>query len=213
VLIAWLILSAGAAGAAADDLEQILQSSRLDASQQALVRGVFDEALEQGIPPSMLLPRLEEGLSKRVAAARLVGALRREAGFLVTARGILTDEAEVLLADEANWIRTANLLAGELAVEEIRALIRLSVPRPRDYRHATYLYVALLDWGLPREQARGLLKALMGSSIPGEQLSGVLELLAEGRRLRVPPEEVVERVRGVASRVKSVEELERLVLY
>jgi hypothetical protein len=213
LLWVWLILAAGGGAAAADDLDDALRASSLEATQQTAVHRLFDEAAAEGVPARMLLPRLEEGLAKGAPGERVLLALEREMGYLLEARQILTAEGEGLLREEASWARAANLLAGGLPPEEVGTLVRILRPRPRDFRPATYLYVALVDWGLPREQARSLLGALVGSALPGEEFGGVMELLARGRRLRIAPEEMVRRIRDSVGRARSLDELGTLVLY
>jgi hypothetical protein len=214
LLWALLILAViGPATAAADGLDDALRGSALDPAERAEVRRLFDEASSAGLPQHMLVPRLEEGLAKRVPVARILRALELEMGYLVQAREVLSAADEALLRDEGSWARTANLLAGGLTTREVSAVVRILRPRRRDFRPATYLYAALVEWGLPREQALALLEALVASDLPGEEFPGVVELLALGRRVRIPPEVMVDRIRDSIGRVHSLDELQRLVLY
>ncbi|MBN1837512.1 MAG: hypothetical protein JW820_16775 [Spirochaetales bacterium] len=208
-----LFLLLGVVPAVADELEDALQRGGFDPARRAAIHALFDQAAGQGIPPRLLLPRLEEGLAKRVSAGRLLGAIEREVDFLLAARRILREEAAAMARDEAAWARTANLLAGGLQDAEVRALVQIASARPRDFRAATYLYVALSEWRLPRETAVALLEALLGSELPGEEFGGIVGLLAEGRSARIPPERLVERVRRALPGVRSLDELKRMVLY
>jgi hypothetical protein len=196
-----------------EDLEELLQRGGLEPARREEVRALFAEAASQGVPQGLLLPRLEEGLAKRVPAGRLVRVIERELGFLLAARGILQEEAGALAREEAAWARTANLLAGGLPAREVRSLVRTAARRPRDFRESTYLYVALLEWGLPSEEARVLLEALLDSALPGAEFAGVVELLAAGRSARIPPGRLVERIREALPQSRSLEDLEKRVLY
>lgn len=209
----FFVLFGGVGPLAADELEDVLRRGALEPARREELRSLFDRAAGEGIPPQLLLPRLEEGLAKGVPPGRLLGAIEREVAFLITARQILKEEAAALGGDEASWARTANLLAGGLPEAEVRALARMASARPREYRAATYLYVALVDWGLPGAAAAELLEALLGSQLPGEEFGGIVELFVAGRSARVSPERLAERIRRALPRVRSLEDLKALVLY
>lgn len=195
----------------AQSLEAALARSRFSPEQQRAIAEQFREAALQGIPVSLLLPRLEEGIAKKVPAARLQEALRGQAGLLLEARALLvgTPGGEALLADPASWARTANLLAGALPAAEVRRLAGFCAKRPADYRQATSLYLSLVEWGLDRGKAQELLGALLDSRLPGESFPGVMEILVEGRRQRLAPEELVRRLLLQLPNTVSMEELKR----
>ena len=198
----------------AQSLETALARSRFPPEQQRAIEEQFREAALQGIPVSLLLPRLEEGIAKKVPAARLQEALRGQAGLLLEARALLvgTPGGEALLADPASWARTANLLAGALPAAEVRRLAGFCAKRPADYRQATSLYLSLVEWGLDRGKAQELLGALLDSRLPGESFPGVMEILVEGRRQRLAPEELVRRLLLHLPDTVSMEELKRRTL-
>ena len=198
----------------AQSLEAALARGRFSSEQQNALVEQFREAESQGIPVSLLLPRLEEGIAKKVPAARLQEALRRQASLLLEARTLLleTPGGEALLADPASWARTANLLSGALPAEEVRRLAGYCARRPADYRQATSLYLSLVEWGLDRGRAQELLGALLDSKLPGESLPVVMELLVEGRRQRLDPEELVRRLLLHLPQAASIEELRRRTL-
>ena len=198
----------------AQSLEAALARSRFSPEQQRAIEEQFREAALQGIPLSLLLPRLEEGIAKKVPAARLQEALRGQAGLLLEARALLvgTPGGEALLADPASWARTANLLAGALPAAEVRRLAGFCAKRPADYRQATSLYLSLVEWGLDRGKAQELLGALLDSRQPGESFPGVMEILVEGRRQRLAPEELVRRLLLHLSDTATMEELKRRTL-
>jgi len=198
----------------AQSLEAALARSRFSPEQQRAIEEQFREAALQGIPLSLLLPRLEEGIAKKVPAARLQEALRGQTGLLLEARALLvgTPGGEALLADPASWARTANLLAGALPAAEVRRLAGFCAKRPADYRQATSLYLSLVEWGLDRGKAQELLGALLDSRLPGESFPGVMEILVEGRRQRLAPEELVRRLLLHLPDTVSMEELKRRTL-
>jgi len=203
-----------AAPLAAQSLGEALDRGRFGPGERAAIEQQFREAGQQGIPVSLLLPRLEEGIAKRVPAPRLQEALRGQADLLLRARSLLTavPGAEVLLAEPASWARTANLLAGGLPADEVRLLAGDCLRRPADYRPATSLYLSLVEWGLERDQARQLLLALLDSRQAGDSFPGVMEILVEGRRQRLSAGELVRRLLLHLPGTTSMEELKRRIL-
>jgi len=198
----------------AQSLEAALARGRFPPEQQAVLAEQFRQAELQGIPVPLLLPRLEEGIAKKVPAARLEEALRRQARLLLEARALLveTPGGDALLSDPASWARTANLLSGALPAAEVRLLARYCARRPADYRPATSLYLSLVEWGLDRGRAQELLRALLDSRLSGESFPVVMEVLVEGRRQRLAPEELVRRLLLRLPEAASAEELKRRIL-
>jgi hypothetical protein len=211
VVLAGLLV---AAALPAQSLGDALARSQFSLEQRAAIEQQFREAEAQGISVSLLLPRLEEGIAKKVPAARLQEALRGQTGLLLQARTLLAGVpgAEALLADPASWARTANLLAGALPADEVRLLAGDCVRRPADYRPATSLYLSLVEWGLERGKARRVLQALLDSRHPGDSFPGVMEILVEGRRQRLAPEELVRRLLLHLPETASMGELKRRTL-
>jgi hypothetical protein len=212
-----LLILAGLLAAAllpAQSLEDVLARSRFSPEQKRAIEEQFREAELKGIPVSLLLPRVEEGIAKKVPAGRLQEALRGQAGLLLEARALLIEipGGEALLADLASWARTANLLAGALPAAEVRRLAVLCARRPADYRSATSLYLSLVEWGLDRGKAEELLGALLASRQTGESYPGVMEILMEGRRQRLAPEELVRRLLQYLPETATMEDLKRRTL-
>jgi len=197
----------------AQSVESALARSGYSEAQKDSIVTFFEETEDSDIPAELLLPKLEEGIAKGIPAPRVLGALRREAENLRRTRALMlrSDGGELLLADPASWARTANLLAVGVPEEEIGELIALCNRRIEGFRPATYLYVAVLEWGLAREPALDLIGALLASSIPPENYMGVMDLLASGRRRRIAPEELVQRIQRHLDHVNSIKELEKWI--
>jgi hypothetical protein len=198
----------------AQSLESVLSHSRYSPEVQAEVRRQFREAERQGIPVELLLPRLEEGIAKKVNAGRLLVALEREQDLLLQARGLLTelDGGARLLEDQASWARAANLLAAGYSAVEVEGLARASLSRAGDFRPAASLYVSLRGWGLSSSQALELVRGLLASPISGERFPGIMEIFIEGRRLRLPPEILVRRLLEQLPEARTIEELRQRCL-
>jgi len=212
--IAVLLIVSAAAAVQAQSLQSVLNKARFTAGERAAIEKQFQDAEAQGIPPGLLLPRLEEGTAKKVPAPRLLDALRREVERLLQARTLLEGFASGprLLADPAAWARTANLLAGGLSAEEVRELAALCAERPETFRPASALYVSLRQWGLDRSEAAALLRGLQAAGFPGDSFAGIMEILIKGRAQRVPPGALVGRLLEALPRTQDLDELERRVL-
>jgi hypothetical protein len=191
-------------------VESALARSGYTAVQKESIAAFFREVEDAGIPSEMLLPKLEEGIAKGVPAPRVLRALEREAENLVETRALLLGSAagERLLEDPASWARAANLLAVGVSEGEIEELVALCGGRCAGFRPASYLYVALREWGLDMEPALDLIGSLLASSIAADEYMGVMDLLAGGRRRRIPPEELIQRIRDNVKEASSIKELE-----
>lgn len=201
----------GPAALAADELSGALDRGRFPDSERRQIQEFFGQAAGAGIPEQMLLPRLQEAVAKAAPADRLLAALERERAFLVQARELLlsTEGGAAQLADPASWARTANLLNSGLPRQQVAALVRASARRPAEYRPATYLHVALLDWGLSAEAALPLVEAVLASPLAGRDFPAILDLLADGRARRLPLGQTLQRLAEELPRARSLQDLRR----
>lgn len=214
VIFSWLTIYPRAS-VFGDNIQSVLQKSGYSQSQREAINRVIVEAEKDGIPQELLLPRLEEGIAKKVAGEKMLEALRDDIRRLREAREILmeVEGGWTLIEDRSSWARTANLLAGGASPQEVKQIAASSRNRWKDYRSATYLFFSLIQWGLAREISLKLTMAVLQSSITGEEFPGILDLLVEGRRLRIQPETVAERIRNVLPEIKTLEELKEIVIY
>ncbi len=206
-----------------DTLEQMQKSSSYTEADTNGIRDAFTEAQRQGIPADQLLPRLEEGLAKQVPAARILEVLDREIQALTVSeqliRQVLGTQAEnILSAHPALLERTATLhMQGVSSYELTVLLLVFSEQEAEDrwerYRHGTMLHTALLQWGLERKESLAVVSAAARSAIPGAEYRGILDLIVQGVRLRVPPDQMVQRIITSAEEAGSLRDLERVVLY
>ena len=207
-----LFLFVGSLGSA-QTVDSVLGKSPYSESQKNEITAFFTRMEHAGIPSELLVPKLQEGIAKRVAAHRVLAVLETEAQNLGEARTLLLhmEGGQAVLSDRASWARTANLLSGGIPRDEIEALVDLCVARVGSYRPATYLYVALSEWGLDGQRASELIAALLTSSIPPDRYMGVMDLLVTGRRRRIAAEELVRRIQEHVGQVTRLEELEKWI--
>lgn len=215
VHIILLFLMAGALESFGGNVDSLLSKTSYSETQKKMISDLFSEALSEDVPVELLLPRLEEGIAKRVSGNLLLKVLQADFCRLKEARAIILETIEGMDINRETgvWARTANLLAKDISAEELKALVYSSRLRWQDYREATSLYVSLLKWGLDRESALAVTEALLAASIPRESFKGLIDIFVKGRRLRISPEELCGRIIGQIGRVDSLENLERRILY
>ncbi|MBN1685380.1 MAG: hypothetical protein JW852_01940 [Spirochaetales bacterium] len=195
-------------------LENALKESRYSTDERNDIERVFEEASRSGIGGGLLLPRVQEAKAKRVPAERLITALQQEIDRLENARDMLLDSgnAEALVLDDAGWQRTANLIAWGASKEEILTLAGACSTDVGKYLEASYLFTSLVEWGLEREVSVALVSAVAGSRLETDEYRGVFEVLINGRRLKMQPREIAERMIMALDEVETARQLQRKVL-
>ena len=218
-----------------ESLAQIVERSAYSKTDRDLVFAAFAGAEETGIDERILLPRLQEAISKHVSASVFLDRFAEEVDCLIISRRILLSYrfGDIALSSDSSWQRTANLIKWGATDDEISSIgiassfpfqEALSDPTGRQfpavsrdfnerYSDSTYLFVSLVTWGLDRDLSLSLTKAISSSSIDRDEFAGVTELLILGRRLMLAPEEVAERIIVSLPESKNMRQLGRKVLY
>ncbi len=195
-------------------VEQLLERGSFTERERRSLQRVFDSARNEEIPLALLVPRLQEGIAKRVDAARIERAIRSDVSALVTARTVAwsVPGGEHLLADEARWSRAATYLAAGRSPEELRSLLAITAARPERFRAAATLDISLADWGLGDRDVQRVVEAAVASRLEPRSYRGIAELFVLARRERVRPERMVDRVVAGLERAGSIGELRALVI-
>ena len=195
----------------AEELDAVLDSSGYAAEERVRIREIHDEARARGIPTTVLVDRIQEGIAKAVPAPRLVAALRDDVLRLETVRSLLGDAVagERILADPASWERAATLLRAGWPAERLMQLAAICEPRPEAFRAASLLWIAIVDWGASQESAEELTSAAVESGIPDESFPRVASLLVDATRRRVPEPQAV---RMIAEALRDGRSLRRIEL-
>ena len=196
-------------------LDRALEESRYNPTERKEIEEVFSKAADSGIGVELLLPRVREAEAKQVAAGRLITALQLEIKRLEDAREILleTGTYEILLFDNAGWERTANLIAWKATRKEIQTLAAACAESVNIYLKTSYLFTSLVEWGLERELSLDLVTAVAGSKIDAEEYPGIIELLIGGRRLKMRPFDIAQRMIETLPDVDNLRQLRRKVLH
>ncbi len=195
-------------------LDRALDESRYNQAERKEIEQIFVQATDFGIGVELLLPRVREAGAKQVSADRLISALQIEIERLDAARDILMeiDEREILLFDDAGWQRTANLIAWQATKEEIQVLAGACAEDVNKYLKASYLFTSLVEWGLERAISLDLVYAVAGSKIDFEDYPGIIEVFIGGRKLRMRPLDIAERMIETLDDVDNLRQLRRKVL-
>ena len=198
-----------------EKLEKALSSDRYTESQRTSIRGMFQDAENQGIDSEMLLPRIYEATAKNISVGRLVSVLAEELERFGVARELLleTPYGKELILESSAWQRAANLIAWGATDDEIRSMSNSSGGIAATFIDATHLFASLVEWGIERERAFAVVIAAMESPIAGEDYPGIIELLIQGRRIMIRPNEVISRLLLSLPRVSTFEQLKKKVLY
>ena len=215
LLLALALLLAGAYGAAALDLDSILEKSPWSPAERETIKSIFAQGEQMHIPPEILFPRLAEGVAKRAPFASVEGVLRNRLRFLANARSALeaASGGKELLQDSAAWSLTATLLETGAGEQEIQALASAAGGKAGPYRGGELLYGSLAAWGASRSDSLKVTVAAIRSALPTDQLPGLVDIFAQGRQNRISPERIAERIVESLPGVKTIDDLRRAVLY
>lgn len=196
------------------EVSQLLDRSGFGSNAQEAAVDLFREAEALDVPESLLLPRLEEGISKNVPPLRIVQALENDLATLLTARSVLREvnRGGRILADNARWARAANFLAAGRSEEELRRISEICASEPESFRQATVLYISLFEWGLDQPSVVELVEGAVDSNLEPREFSAIPELFALARRDRVRPARMVERILSALPRADSLRELRSMVI-
>ena len=98
---------------AQDALSRLLERSSFPQTDKQKIMGLFEQARKEDVPDPFLLPRLEEGLAKRIPGPALITVLKKELQFHLQARRLLlkADPAFRTESHHAIWQRAALCLA------------------------------------------------------------------------------------------------------
>lgn len=201
--------------AAAESVASVLNASGYSGSQRQAIESAVHRLETAGVPGSLLLPRLAEGIARGVAPGRLLKVLDRNGTLLLRARAILqsTPDGRSLLSDRSAWSLTATLLAAGGKTADIERLAQASGANSASYRASALLYGSLERWGLDAQQSLGVSIAALHSDLPSRQYSSISAIFVQGRAMSIPPSRLVARVLHALPKVHSYEELKRRVLY
>lgn len=209
-----MLVFAAFRGIADAALNRVLDESQYSSTEKREIEQIFTSAESSGIGVELLLPRVQEARAKRVSAIQLISALQLEIERLEYARDILIEAAvcEILLFDNAGWQRTANLIAWQAEKEEIQILAVACAKDVNKYLKASYLFTSLVEWGLERSVSLDLVSAVSGSEIDVEEYPGIFEILIGGRRLKMLPLDIAERIIQALDDAGNLRQLRRKVL-
>jgi hypothetical protein len=198
-----------------NELETILKQIECTTNEKASLEAIFNKTASLNIPLEMLLPKLKEGMAKKVPCIRLIAVLEQEINYLVESRSLLLviDPGLPLSTEQAIWMRTSIMLAKGISSSVIKTIALASSGRWKDYREATVLYLNLVQWGLPESLSLDTIKLILGSRLPGSDFPGILSIFIQGRKLYLSPDEIIKRIREAIPYVETILALKERVIY
>lgn len=193
------------------EITDTMAQSGWTAAQRGRVTAILERAADHSLPTGSIESRLLQGLARNVRPARVLAVLDEQLRDLLEARRILTEVpgATAIAENTASLERTAVLLRGGYTAEEITAVVRASVPRPEDYRAATSLYAAVVDWGADTADALTLVHAAIASVVAGDDFPRIAALLGVIDPRRYTLDDAVEMIAESLREGRSVREITR----
>lgn len=199
------------------EVEDLLSRADYSDSAEARIASVFERADSDDIPSELLVPRLAEGVAKGVPGSRVAEVLDGRLDVLLSARRILGDNEVAVAGGQSGsrglWSAAALLLWDGSPEEHLARLARKSKGRRPALRESFSLYASLTDWGLSRPQAVELAVAALTSDLDIADYPGIVRILTEARRQRIPIPQATERLADEIPRSGSLSGLRERVIY
>jgi hypothetical protein len=196
-----------------DTVAETLAGSGFSTDAGIAISALFERAAAEGVPPELLLPRLQEGVAKRVDADLVREALSEEILYLTTARDAIQrlPGGAVILDNPSSWSRAANFIRSGQSEETLFLVARASVNRPETFRPATLLYLSISEWGIEQDKALVLVEAVAASSLGPEAYPEVTGLLADAQRARLDLGEAALQIAEQLRAGRSVRQIARIL--
>jgi hypothetical protein len=181
--------------------------SPLPGPEALRAQAAVSDALAAGLPPDLILTKIQEGCRKRVPPARVADAAERMGESLRVAADFLQTAARRGVADAPRaphgWVDDVALnVWGGLAAGDLDRLQTTAVARLRDggctleeLVAATDCAVSLLATGAAHDQAVGIADEALGNGMTPAQMREMSALVAAAH-LRAPVDDVLIAVRG-----------------
>src|SRR6056297_3348126 len=195
-------------------VQKVLREYRISQKDAERILSVCREAEQVKIPQELLIPRIREGMAKKIPISKLVDALHGDIYDLIQARNTILriPNAEKFLQQYNLWQRTANLSAAGISSRVIGSLIEMSLTDPNAYQPTTGLYAALTGWGLSEIQGLRVVQSIVRSGLSVEEYPQVTSLFSRARQSLLSPDELIKRMESELPKVQSLRQLERRVL-
>jgi len=195
------------------EVTELLRRARIDSASEIVIGKLFLDAESVGISSELLLPRLQEGVSKRVDASLVIEALRNEITYLIAARDIVRrdPDGELILEDQSNWFRAANFLRAGQSEATLLVLTHACAGRPESFRPATLLYLSISEWGIEEALGLELVEAVLVSNLHPSAYPEVTALLADAQRAHMDLAAAVSRIAQYLRDGRSLRQIARIL--
>lgn len=143
--------------------------NRLDSATMAELRPVLESARRDSLPVGALENKALEGTAKRVPSARIVAAVKTLADELRETRALLRAAAPSARLTDGEIVAAVEVQHRGVSAHEVTTL-RRSVPPSTGLEIPFGVLGALVERGVPADQARSVVEHLVLSGIDQEKL-------------------------------------------
>lgn len=185
--VLWMVLAAaGPAPASPAPQDTATLRQRLEPSTYTAILPVLEAARRDALPLRALEAKALEGAAKRRPGPQIVAAVAQLASDLKSARELLSGGSAPPGPPDGDVIAAAEALRRGVSPEEIAALKRAAPP---DTRLDVPLVVlgALVERGVPAEEARRVLEHLLAAGVPAGRLVDIPARVDIALRVGAPP--------------------------
>lgn len=160
--------------------------SRLDSATVAELRPILESARRDSVPIGALENKALEGAAKRVPSMRIVAAVRALADELRETRAMLRAAAPSAVLTDGEIVAAVEVQRRGVPADHVSAL-RRSAPPSAALEIPLAVLGALVERGVPVEQARGVVEHLVLSGVEQDKLIELPSRLDAALRVGAPP--------------------------
>lgn len=179
-----LSLALGASGLTLQDTATLRQ--RLDPGTYAALLPVMEAARRDALPLRALEAKALEGAAKRRLGPEIVAAVTQLAADLKAARELLGGSAAGPRPADGDVVAAAEALRRGVPPKEIAELRRAAPPATR-LDVPLVVLGALVERGIPADEARRVLEHLLAAGIPAGRLADIPARVDIALRVGAPP--------------------------
>jgi hypothetical protein len=178
----------------------LLEKGGFAAPQAQAARALLDRAGRQGLPASMLVNRIREGIARRARPAAILGVLEDRLGQLEKAdeivkhgaqRGLVVRERDRLL------LTLADALAQGVTPGDVLELVPSAARGKGDLEsvaRGAETLARLARKGFPPRETGEVVGAAVANAWPPDRMDDLVGLFLQAEALHLPPDEMRERL-------------------
>lgn len=198
-----------------DTIFQTLSASSYSQQEKTRIFDFYESLEERKIPSALLVPQLREAIAKQIPATHLLEVLEINAISLNNAIKIIREEAkeDFFRQNPELWLRASHMLTAGTDPDALSQIIGMSGENSDKFRAISLLFAALIKWEISSRDALEISSAMTDSLIAPNEYRGLLDIFRKARMRRVNPEIITKKAIKEAPRCRTIEQLERRLLY